>query len=551
MLALPLLLPVLLLGARAWAFDLPSHTPSAPLHIQPPDEAPQPPAYTVPHIEPSTLPSSEWTTFSHPAFPLHSVRIKRTEWCDPTAAYAPSPNPRCGNVLTRNSAYTGYVDIARRHLFFYPNHLLKYFESRLSPATDPLLLWLTGGPGGSSAIGLLQELGPCRPSPSGNSTTPNPYSWNNEANIIFLDQPAGVGFSYSEEGEQVVGSSEQGRGDVWAFLQAFVESMGLGGRDFHIAGESYAGRYIPVYAAYIVDQNRRVAAQGLRPLNLQSVLIGNGYTDVRTMLPSYYDIACTNVSVPPYLDIAQCVRMKRAIPRCERMLDDLCVTVLDPLGCSAARLFCEKELWQPTWVSGRNPYNVAEVCPPSDDPVVSCYPIMESIQKLLSREDIRELLGVDPGAKKWVYSDMDVETACAFHLVSGNWNRKEAADCEAVANNLDEMHPNQYYIAGLLERGIDVLIYAGTYDNVCNWVGNSRWVEAMEWGGQAEYNSNTFREWTVGGRRAGLAKRSKGLTFATVDAAGHMVPYDKPEEALAMLNRWLGNRTLTEEASCP
>ncbi|KZT54075.1 alpha/beta-hydrolase [Calocera cornea HHB12733] len=495
-------LPLLLLVLRASASQRPLQ-----VHVQP--SGPALPSYAVPQVDFSALPTTEWTTFSHPAFPLHSVRIKRTEWCDPSAA-----------------AYTGYVDVGPRHLFFY------YFDSRASPSTDPLLLWLTGGPGGSSAVGLLQELGPCRPHPSSNSnsnrTTPNPYSWNAHSNILFLDQPSGVGFSWSDESQQPLGRSEDARGDVWAFLQALLEARGWAGREFHIAGESYAGRYIPMYASWIVDQNRRADAQGLTPINLRSVLIGNGYTDVPTMMPSYYDIACTNVSVPPYLDIERCVRMKRAVPRCQRMLQESCVTILDELACGAARMFCQQELEMPTWASGRNPYNVVQTCPTDDDPVIACYPIMNDIFALLNRVDMRELLGVDPQAKNWTYGDLDVGTA--------------------FANNLDEMHPNQYYIAGLLERGVDVLIYAGTYDYVANWVGNSRWVEAMEWGGQAEYTSRSFEPWNVGGRHAGLTKRSRGLTFATVEAAGHMVPYDKPEEALAMLNRWLANRSLAEGA---
>jgi len=100
------------------------------------------------------------------------------------------------------------------------------------------------------------------------------------------------------------------------------------------------------------------------------------------------------------------------------------------------------------------------------------------------------------------------------------------------------------YISGLLERGIHVLIYVGMYDWICNWVGNSQWVSEMEWGGKAEYNSKNFSEWTLDDHAAGFTKSSGLLTFATVYAAGHMVPYDKPVEALTMVNRWLERRSL-------
>ena len=80
-----------------------------------------------------------------------------------------------------------------------------------------------------------------------------------------------------------------------------------------MAGESYGGRYIPVFAAYVYDQNQVLQEAGLTPINLASVMIGNGLTDFYTMATSYYDMACTPVSVPPVLDIKTCVRMKHAV----------------------------------------------------------------------------------------------------------------------------------------------------------------------------------------------------------------------------------------------
>ncbi|KAJ7828852.1 serine carboxypeptidase-domain-containing protein, partial [Mycena olivaceomarginata] len=98
--------------------------------------------------------------------------------------------------------YSGYLDIADdKHLFFW------FFESRNSPSTDPLVLWLNGGPGCSSSTGLLFELGPCSIANEGKNTTFNKHSWTSSANMIvsrnslvvasltgiqFLDQPVNV-----------------------------------------------------------------------------------------------------------------------------------------------------------------------------------------------------------------------------------------------------------------------------------------------------------------------------------------------------------------------
>jgi carboxypeptidase C (cathepsin A) len=94
--------------------------------------------------------------------------------------------------------------------------------------------------------------------------------------------------------------------------------------------------------------------------------------------------------------------------------------------------------------------------------------------------------------------------------------------------NLDHLHPTQYNVAALLDRGVDVLIYVGNYDLVCDWVGNEKWTSKLEWSGGDAFRAEGMREWKVNGKRAGLTRGvegGKGLTFATIDGAGHMVSY--------------------------
>lgn len=100
-------------------------------------------------------------------------------------AYIISLSSSFPDPLSRCRSYTGYLDVAHgtQHLFFY------FFESRHEPQSDPVILWLNGGPGCSSSTGLFMELGPCQVAMDGNSTSFNKHSWNERANIIFLDQP--------------------------------------------------------------------------------------------------------------------------------------------------------------------------------------------------------------------------------------------------------------------------------------------------------------------------------------------------------------------------
>lgn len=123
----------------------------------------------------------------------------------------------------------------------------------------------------SSLLGLFMEMGPCRVQNGGESTKVNQYSWNNRANMIFLDQPANVGFSYGGRG---VSNSDKAAEDVYSFLQLFLDNYSQYAElDFVISGEDYAGHYIPAVAYYIQDKNKE-ADEELFHINLKSITIG-------------------------------------------------------------------------------------------------------------------------------------------------------------------------------------------------------------------------------------------------------------------------------------
>src|ERR1700759_853667 len=121
-------------------------------------------------IRTSSLDVNAYHVFQSEISPSHAVRIKKQDdsICD-----------------CRSDQYTGWLDVGPKHFFFW------YFESRTSPDDDPLVLWLTGGPGSSSMIGMLEELGPCLINDYGNGTIHNPNGWSKSSNMLFVDQPAG------------------------------------------------------------------------------------------------------------------------------------------------------------------------------------------------------------------------------------------------------------------------------------------------------------------------------------------------------------------------
>ena len=125
-----------------------------------------------------------------------------------------------------------------------------FFEARNNPSTAPLALWINGGPGCSGMIGLFQENGPCTfNNVSGSTPVLNPHSWNNVANMLYLDQPIGTGFSY---GTDSATSTVTAAPFVWKFLQAFYAQFpAYKNRNFGLFTESYGGHYGPEFASYL------------------------------------------------------------------------------------------------------------------------------------------------------------------------------------------------------------------------------------------------------------------------------------------------------------
>jgi carboxypeptidase C (cathepsin A) len=125
-----------------------------------------------------------------------------------------------------------------------------FFEARSNPSTAPLVLVLNGGPGCSSMPNLFLESGPCTfTNVSGSTPVLNPHSWNNVANMLYVDQPIGVGFSY---GKDRAISTVSAAPFVWKFLQAFYAQFPTyKNRNFGLFTESYGGHYGPEFSSYL------------------------------------------------------------------------------------------------------------------------------------------------------------------------------------------------------------------------------------------------------------------------------------------------------------
>lgn len=497
-------------------------------------------------------------SLSHPNLPAHSLRVVSPPSliCDPSVkSYSGyldvdvdrlSAHDDASAFSTASHEKDGKSEGAIEHFYFWA------FESRNDPKTDPVVLWLNGGPGCSSFTGLLMELGPCNAvdpasRPEGKpGTSPNPWAWNNNATMIFLDQPVGVGYSYvdwanktrTDKPPKRVFSAESAAKDASAFLHLLAMHMGKeifegdGDRfsSFHIAGESYAGRYIPLTADQIVKDNKKIAKHpemGLRPLPLESVLIGNGITSPEHQFPAYVEYTCTGVSgaEKQLLPKKTCKKMREAIPTCLTLVEkcnrkNKHGRTYDTPACQAATTYCETSLSSPYDKLDRSPYDWQHP---------SKYIEEDWVAAFLNDPDTKTALGVDgkgPGDKH-----DGVFVGCSDIVY------------EDFAKTGDGSRDSTYAVANILKNDVRVLTYSGRRDFICNYVGNRAWSEALKWDGKKKYNKQELRPWYVGEKKHGVKggefKNWGNLTYVIVDEAGHFVPHDQPEAALAMFNTWL------------
>ncbi|MCD7464485.1 Serine carboxypeptidase-like 40 [Datura stramonium] len=206
-----------------------------------------------------------------------------------------------GQPPVKFQQYGGYVTVnasAGRALYY-------YFTEAENSESLPLLLWLNGGPGCSSiAYGAMEELGPFRVNSDGKTLHRNQYAWNHVANVLFLESPAGVGFSYTNTSSDLktTGDTRTANDNIVFLLNWLERFPEYKNRDFYISGESYAGHYVPQLAHEILHHNK-LANRTL--INLKGIIIGNAVINDDTDLIGVYEYFASHalISDETYLDI--------------------------------------------------------------------------------------------------------------------------------------------------------------------------------------------------------------------------------------------------------
>jgi len=415
----------------------------------------------------------------------------------------PSLKDICDDSVEQEAGY--YVVDGTRDL----NMFYWFFESRGDPAKDPIILWMTGGPGCSDATALFEENGPCR-LPSGASRPErNEYSWNTRASVIYIDQPCGVGYSYgaaSDEDKNEAGVAKHVGNFLLEFFDNHPELQSL---ELFITGESYGGHYVPAVAD---------AVRGSLPL--RGVAIGNGLTVPEIQFEYYPEMAykyAKKVLGEPVISYPTYLAQRAGWPTCQRLIQR-CQNDTD--ACGSAQRVCQALMFAPYTLSGKNPYNIELAC--EKQPL--CYDFT-NLDEYMNAPQVKEALGVPP----------EVE-----------WQ-----DCNQTVNAMfykDWMRNFDAQIVDLLSHQVDVVIYAGDLDFICNWLGNKAWTLAMDWEGKEAFNDAEDEQrihhdgTPIGEVRTTKPEGSGRFSFFRIFDAGHLAPMDQPKVTLHMIEVLTGER---------
>ncbi|KAJ5752381.1 hypothetical protein N7520_009298 [Penicillium odoratum] len=443
------------------------------------------------------------------------------------------------------NSYAGYVDLAPdKHTFFW------FFEARHKPETAPVTLWLNGGPGSDSLIGLFEELGPCHVNET-YDTYLNPHSWNEVSNMLFISQPLGTGFSYSEEEagslNPITGSFEpagfagvQGRYPVinatmidttylaaeatWEVLQGFLGALPkldskIKSKEFNLWTESYGGHYGPAFFDHFYEQNQKIANGSVKGVQLEFNTLGiiNGIIDEAIQAPYYpefavhntYGIEAVNKTVYEYMKFAN------EMPNgCQDQVATCKATNRTSLSdyslCTEATNMCRDNVEGPYYsFSGRGTYDIRH---PSNDPTPPSY-----YEQYLAKDSVMNALGVDLN-----YTESNDEVYFAFQQTG------------------DFIWPNFIEdLEDILTRPVRVALIYGDADYICNWFGGQAISLATKYKHSKEFQAAGYAPFLVDGVEYGKTREYGNFSFTRVYEAGHEVPFYQPIAALQLFNRTL------------
>merc|ERR1719361_742289 len=475
--------------------------------------------------------------------------------------------------------YSGYLMATQNHEIHY-----WYMEADVEdPMSKPLFIWINGGPGCSGLMGLLTEQGAWRVQDDGRVTY-NEDSWITEVNMVFLEQPYGVGFSVVDDDDICVSGDDAAAWDMDAVIRNFmVKFPQYVGHEIYTTAESWGGHYIPRTAWQILINNEA----GYEPhINYKGFLLGNPYTNYYENTYGFidslyghglmnapdYDIwksdcwdnedaidgseACYALYVGAYysaynsnvyaLDWDQCYseedwtaqyRMSSHVHKtAERFMDKLLVhneEKLKSLGLKMSKheltqIHANLKEGHLTPLSSKGPMDSMQ----------------ESSWSLSSEEYVPCL---EYNAKYWLSR---IEVQEALNAKETNWTVCSDAVYDDWPTSDWYRFMETYYDDIITEyaedEGLKLMIYSGDDDSVCGQSGTQYWLN--RWDGYTRDQDIDWLPWRDDAFQLGgyytiyhIEENMdfNALHFITVRSAGHMVPTTQPKRALTVLKKLL------------
>ena len=412
--------------------------------------------------------------------------------------------------------FSGYLNLdgTKKYIHYW------LVEAENDPQNAPLVFWTNGGPGCSGLLGFMTEQGPFRPDSDGNLQS-NFYAWNKIANMVFLEQPVGVGFSYSDnKNDYKIGDDQAAQDNLATILAFFLKFPHFNRTALYITSESYGGHYMPTWADAIIKFNDAQEYSQHR-INFKGFAVGNPYTDyysgVGAQMETYWgkqllpkpswDIYVANGCTDPIKMVNSSI--------CESLLLD----------------FMKK-------IGNLNPYALD-------------YPVCLTAQQRRMNEIVFEtknaLADYEPCEDNYASNYLNKpEVKDALHVHSDiEW---EECSRTTKYNLADKMLPMEHYYKTILNSkthpDLRVLVYSGDDDGVCGTIGTQRWIYDLGFS-----VDSLWKTWYVDGQTAGYItkfntpfSKDNRFYFMTVHFAGHEVPTYKPKEALELFEMYINNK---------
>uniref|UniRef100_A0A5F9CB14 Carboxypeptidase n=1 Tax=Oryctolagus cuniculus TaxID=9986 RepID=A0A5F9CB14_RABIT len=448
--------------------------------------------------------------------------------CAPRSQAAPEQDEiQCLPGLAKQPSfrqYSGYLRASDSKHFH-------YWVCGVPEGPSRAALWCsgsTGGPGCSSLDGLLTEHGPFLIQPDGVTLQYNPYSWNLIANVLYIESPAGVGFSYSNDKVYVTNDTEVAQNNYEALKDFFRLFPEYKDNKLFLTGESYAGIYIPTLAVLVMEDPS---------MNLQGLAVGNGLSsyeqnDNSLVYFAYYHGLLGN-RLWSSLQTHCCSQNKCNFYDNK---DPECVTSLQEVSRIVGN-------------SGLNIYNLYAPC-------AGGVPGHVRYEKdTLVVQDLGNLFTHLPLKRTWhqvgahgpplhqhhgrLHLPQQPLRAQGLHIPEQlpSWDM-----CNFLVNiQYRRLYQsmNSQYLKLLNSQKYQILLYNGDVDMACNFLGDEWFVDSLNQKMEVQR-----RPWLVdygdsGEQIAGFVKEFSHIAFLTIKGAGHMVPTDKPQAAFTMFSRFL------------